>query len=190
MKKTEYSLSPTKANAIGLILAILIVLLYASFFFLNSSVLESFRKHLIIIKNLTVSQRTPYVLFTVFVFLIGIILHEAIHGFFFAIFNSKGWKAVMFGFSKKMMVPYAHCKEPVKVKHFRIAVIMPTIILGILPLFIYLFTDSFWVWIFSLMFTIAGGGDLIVLWMVRKLEANKIIKDHPSKLGYILFEDV
>lgn len=117
--------------------------------------------------------------------IISIVAHELIHGYFFAKYNHSGWKTVKFGFNKELLSPYATCQEPVKVKHFRIIAIMPTIILGIIPLLISLLLNHNLLLFFYASFMIISGiGDMLVLWFIRKLDANHFIIDHPDALGY------
>ena len=122
----------------------------------------------------------------VFLLLSGIIIHELVHGFFFAKNNSKSCKSVKFGFSRVNLAPYTHCNEPIKVKHYRVAIVMPTVLLGNLPLVGYLVFDITWFWLYSLFFTISGVGDLLLFWQIRRIPPEEMIKDHPTKIGYIL----
>ena len=118
--------------------------------------------------------------------LLAILVHELIHGIIFALYAPHGFRSVTFGFNAKIGAFYCHCKEPIRVKHYRRAGIAPLIILGLIPLAIGFITGVSWFKTFGLLFTIGGFGDLIVYLKLIKLEKNRLILDHPDKLGFIL----
>ena len=66
--------------------------------------------------NLSVGP-LPALIFFVLVIL-GIIAHELIHGITWAIFTKNGFKSIKFGIMLKMLTPYCHCKEPLKVNQY------------------------------------------------------------------------
>jgi hypothetical protein len=117
---------------------------------------------------------------------LAIAVHELIHGLIFALYAPKGFRSVTFGFNTKIGAFYCHCKEPIRVKHYRRAGIAPLVILGLIPLIAGFITGVSWFKTFGLLLTIGGFGDLIVYLKLRKLENNRLILDHPDKLGFIL----
>lgn len=118
--------------------------------------------------------------------LLGVILHEAIHAFFFALFLSTGFQGVHFGFNKEYGIPFVHIKEPISIPGFRTGAIMPLIILGILPIVWGLFTGSLGFFTFGAIFTISASGDLLLLANTRGLPADQKIKDLPDEIGFEL----
>ena len=44
--------------------------------------------------------------------IIGIVVHELIHGLTWACFAKNGWKSISFGVWWKVLTPYCHCNEP------------------------------------------------------------------------------
>ena len=118
--------------------------------------------------------------------LIAIFVHELIHGLIFALYAPNGFRSVNFGFSRSMGSPYCHCKDPIKVKHYRRAGIAPLIILGLIPLIFAYFTGINWIKVFGLLLCIGGFGDLLVWIKLLKYEPNLIIRDHPDRMGFII----
>ena len=120
--------------------------------------------------------------------LIGVVVHELIHGLTWAIFGRKPFSAVQFGFQWKTFTPYAHLKEPVEVNAYRLGAFMPGFILGILTYLLSLVSgsgDLFW---FSLIHTAAAGGDWLILWLIRGVRTGALVEDHPTNAGCYVLE--
>ena len=115
----------------------------------------------------------------------GIIIHELMHGLTWGYFASKGLKSIKFGVKWKFLTPYCHCKEPLKVKHYKIGGAMPLIVMGIIPSIIGWVIGDGGVLSFGIFFTWAAGGDIIALFMLRNLDNDIYISDHPEKMGFI-----
>jgi len=118
--------------------------------------------------------------------LVAIFLHELIHGLIFALYAKNGFRSVTFGVSMMMGSIYCHCKDPLKVKHYRLSGIAPLVILGLIPLTFAMFTGVNWIKIFGLLLTIGGFGDLLIWIKLLKFDKNLMVRDHPDKLGFII----
>jgi len=115
----------------------------------------------------------------------GIVIHELLHGLTWGCFASKGLKSIKFGVKWKWLTPYCHCKEPLKVKHYKIGGAMPLLVMGIIPSLIGIIIGHGEIASFGIFFTWAAGGDIIALYMLRKLDNDVYISDHPEKMGFI-----
>ena len=141
-------------------------------------------------KALSIQAKMSKLLLLIISSLLAVIFHELIHGFFFSKYNLSGWKKVKFGFNTKLLAPYATCQEPVKVKHFIIILLMPTIILGIIPLLIFLFIKhNFFIFLFAAIMILGGIGDFLITYYMIKLKPNQYVIDHPTTLGYFIVEN-
>ena len=131
----------------------------------------------------------PYSLSIFFIMILGIVMHELIHGITFSLFTKNGFKAIRFGVLWKKLTPYCHCKEPLPVKQYIIGGIMPAILLGFLP-FIYalIFGNLFWL-IFAIFFTIVAIGDFCIIFLLRKEDKNSMVLDHPSEVGFYIYRE-
>ena len=119
---------------------------------------------------------------------LGILAHEAIHGLSWAYFSGKSLSAVKFGFQAKTLTPYAHCKEPIEARAYRLGTAMPGLVLGILPSLVGIASGSGWIMLFGLFFTLFAGGDVVVLWLIRKVDAKALVEDHPTNAGCYVYE--
>ena len=118
------------------------------------------------------------------VILTGIFFHELLHGIGWSFFVPKGMKSIKFGINWKFLAPYCHCKVPLKVRHYKIGGAMPLLILGIFPVIFALLFGNAAVLFFGILFIWGAGGDIIVLFMLQKLDNDSYIYDHPDKMGF------
>jgi hypothetical protein len=102
-------------------------------------------------------------------------------------YTKNGFKSIKFGVLWKVLTPYCHCSEPLKVKHYITGAIMPAIILGFLPFVYSLFTgNALWLF-FGIFFTMSAVGDFLIVNLVRKENMNSLVLDHPSEVGCYVF---
>lgn len=122
------------------------------------------------------------------VIIIGVVIHEAIHGIAWAAFGRKPWSAISFGFQWRTLTPYCHVKEPIEINAYRIGAFLPGLIVGVLPYLYSLVTgDTNWFW-FGLVHTSAAGGDWLVLWLIRGVKSGALVEDHPTQAGCYVLE--
>jgi hypothetical protein len=119
--------------------------------------------------------------------IVGIVIHELIHGVFWARYAKNGFKSIKFGILLKMLTPYCHCKEALKIKHYIIGAIMPAILLGIVPAIIAIAVGNLALLIFGIVFTMAACGDFLVINLLRKEDMEDWVQDHPSEAGCYIY---
>jgi hypothetical protein len=133
-------------------------------------------------------QTTWNFMLLIAIVLLGVVVHELIHGITWVIFGHKRFSAIKFGFQWKTLTPYAHLKEPVEVNAYRIGAFMPGFILGILTYILSIVLGDgnlFW---FSMVHTAAAGGDWLILWLIRNVKAGMQVEDHPTNAGCYVIE--
>lgn len=124
------------------------------------------------------------------VILVGVPLHELLHATGWIIFGNKTIADVRLGFQWKTLTPYAHLKVPISVFGYRMGTTLPGLSLGLLPYLIGTILGNGWVCVIGLFFLFAAGGDLLSLWIIRKLNNSDLVQDHPSRVGCLVIEDV
>lgn len=125
------------------------------------------------------------------IFVVLVVAHELIHGLFWAIYAKNHLKSIEFGFIVSSLTPYCCCKEMLKKYQYIIGGIMPTVILGILPAVISIFTGSIFWFIMGELMILAGGGDMTILLKLLRYKSNKkeiLYMDHPYECGLVVFE--
>lgn len=120
--------------------------------------------------------------------LIGIVLHEMLHGLTWALAGRRPFSSIRFGFNVATLTPYAHFKDPLPANAYRLGAAMPGLALGVLPLLIAFATGNGWLAGFGMLFLVAAGGDILILWMLRHVPATSTIQDHPSQPGCIVYD--
>ena len=173
----EFTMGMGKANVIAffLIIPITAIFLLPFLLFWDYEVFEAGRKQLI----------NNIILITV----AGVVIHELLHGIGWSLFAPSGFKSIRFGISWKFLTPYCHCKEPLRVKHYKFGGVLPLVILGILPSIIAIVIGNGFLLSFGIFFSWAAGGDIVSLFMLRNLDNNTYVSDHPDKLGFYIVEN-
>ncbi len=116
-------------------------------------------------------------------FFLGIVIHELIHGIFFAKYAESGFKSVKFGVLWKTLTPYAHCKEPLKIKQYTYALLAPLIIVGIIPAILGIIIGSGLLLFFGIILSGGAAGDLMIYNLIKKENPEDYVQDHPSEAG-------
>jgi len=124
------------------------------------------------------------IFFFVVFFFISILLHEFIHAFIFAKYAKKGWRSVKIGVLWKKLTPYAHCSESLKRNEYILAVILPFIIQGLIPIFYSFFTSEILFLIYGIIMSTAAGGDILIFLMLLRVSKKSKILDHESECGF------
>jgi Putative zincin peptidase len=172
--KKDISIPMKEAANKSLLIAIPIAVFQAASFFLIHGVA--------VISNNTATSIYGFLL------LFGILAHELIHVFTWALLANKPLKAFKLGFQWKSLTPYAHCKEPMAIQPYRIGSFAPGLLLGILPWLISLFIGNFLLFLFGLLYTTAAGGDFLILWIIRNIKSYTLVEDHPVNTGCYVIE--
>lgn len=174
----EHTISIGKANIVALILIIPITLIYALPYYLiwNDNIFGSLK-----LINLGIFLLSLPV---------GIIMHEMLHGATWALFVPGGFKSISFGIKWEYLTPFCHSIAPLKVWQYVIGGLMPLIFMGIVPATISLFIGNKLLMFFAMFFTWTAGGDIQVVWMLRKFGRNQMVLDHPHDPGFIVIRDL
>jgi len=113
----------------------------------------------------------------------GTLAHEALHGLGWIAAGRRSFRSVKFGFHWKTLTPYAHFTEPITARAYRIGIVLPGIVVGLLPALAgYAFRDPRLI-LFGGLFLGGAAGDVLGLWATRKIPPATLVLDHPSRVG-------
>lgn len=173
--KTDRSISMARANLYSILFIIPIALMALLYYCIWGAAPLSglFR------------ENTPWSIYltALFVFIIGVVVHEWIHAFSWMYFSKMPRAAIKFGINWKALSPYAHCTQPMDISAYRLGTMLPGLLLGIVPYVIGLFFGNIWIALFGLVFTFAASGDAIILWSLRRVSKGQWVEDHPHRAG-------
>lgn len=185
-EKVLKTISIEKASRVGLIITIPVFLVFTVPYVLIhdkglSDLFEYFRNGISPVKI-----AMGFLLFTAVV-VIGIVLHELIHGITWALFAKKGFKSIRFGVLWKLLTPYCHCTEPLKIKHYLLGAVTPAIFLGFVPGIAGIAVGNYPVTLFGIFFIVAAIGDFMIVHLLKNEKTNDYAQDHPSEAGCFVF---
>lgn len=118
-----------------------------------------------------------------FLLIAGTFIHELLHGFTWMKMADLHWEDIKFGFKLRALTPYAHCKKPITANAYRWGILIPGFILGFLPYIGSLILDYAWLLVFGFIFTLAAGGDFLMFWIIREIPEERLVEDHPERVG-------
>jgi len=172
--ETNFTITSLQANLYAIPLAIFIIAaLYIPFILIWS------------VTPLMKVLYSPFISLKVFlpVFILLALLYEIIHWLAFRWAGKIDATHLKIGFQWKTLTPYAHCDASMPAYAYRISLILPALLLGIIPSIVALIFGISWLLIYGIIFTIVGGGDFIILWLIRKVKKDQLLQDHPSRCG-------
>lgn len=172
LHKEKITFDVAKANLYALFMIIPITLIFALPYYL---IWQNFR------------YDSVDLILVLIIIIAGTILHELIHAITWAIFAKTGLRAIKFGIRWKLLNPYCHCKDLLLVKHYRLGTILPGILIGICPAVLSIIIGNPVILIIGIVFTMAAGGDFIMIYLLRNQDKNTLVYDHPTEAGCYIF---
>ena len=124
------------------------------------------------------------------VLILGNIVHELIHGAFYAIFCKNKFKSIKYGAVLKKGYAYCECKEILQTKHFIVGLLMPVILLGILPATISIFIGNSDLLLFGVIFIGAGGSDILTFIKIAKNINNSWFENQASIPKFYIYSSI
>lgn len=169
-----YTLSLDRIQGIALFFIIPILLLFGLPFYLLWG------------ENVLTALRFRSFIFLIVFILAGIVIHELLHGFVWALFSKRGFRSIRFGVKWIYLTPYCHCSEPLRVWQYTAGALAPVIFMGLIPAIWALISGNTLLMFFGIFYTWTAAGDILAIWIVRKFHRNQLIYDHPEELGFIV----
>jgi hypothetical protein len=172
-------------NIIGIIILLISLALFGGSFYLIWHEKIKFSREI----DITSQRKTILILQNILIIIVplitGIILHELIHGFFYALFAKNKFKSIKFGIKLKYGVAYCICTELIKVKYSIIVLIMPAIILGFIPSIFSLVLGNLFLLIFGIIFIAGSSGDFFIILKLMKENGEDYISDTLGEEKYL-----
>ena len=177
----EISIESSKAILISLLLAFTLVPISFWIFYELWGNSINFVGELLIIKS--------NLIWSLLAVLLGVVFHELLHAFAYLVLTKGDYNNISFGLIWNSLSPYCHYSAAILVWKYRVSVLLPGMVIGLIPLVIACFIGSFPLYVFGILFTLGAAGDFTILWKIRKLKSKALIQDHPDKVGCIVIEE-
>src|SRR5262249_55246294 len=113
----------------------------------------------------------------------GILAHELIHAAAWAAATHRPLSAMQLGVSWRSLTPYARPRAPLRVRAYRIGAAMPLLLLGVVPALAAIVLGAPRLMAWGLFFVLTAGGDLLVLWLIRRVPAHRLVEDYADRVG-------
>ena len=179
MDNHELTIPEAKVQLYGIILsAILFVLLALPFNWVYDRFMIKF-SDVTLLKGIAI----------VVIYFLGIAIHELIHGLTAIWYAKIKVSDAKFGIMWKSLAPYFHSKVPVPAGKYRVIVMMPLVLMGIIPYIIAMLIGNGWLLAFGILFIISAAGDGLILWLMRNVASDQLVQDHPEKIGLIVLSN-
>jgi hypothetical protein len=123
------------------------------------------------------------------VLFLGVPLHEFVHAVGWSVFGRIPIREVKFGVMWKALTPYAHLRNPIRAFAYKAGAISPSLVMGFFPYILGLVIGHAWLVNFGLLFILAAGGDLLVVWTLRDVRSDALVLDHPTRVGCIVIDE-
>lgn len=78
------------------------------------------------------------------------------------------------------LAPYCHCEDAITAKQYRIVLLMPTLLLGFLPMLTGLIVGNFIAFFAGVMLVWGGVGDITAYFLTKKVSGDTLINCRPS----------
>lgn len=116
----------------------------------------------------------------------GILLHELLHLAAWKVAANPPAGSLKLGFMWKSLTPYAHCSVAMPVGAYIFGAAAPGVTLGLIPALVGIVHGSGGWMAFGVIFTLAAGGDALIIWLLRDVARDRMVVDHPTRPGCLL----
>lgn len=170
---SERTFSLKKANIVGA--AIVLPVAAVLFIIYNTVMTEASKNNVILV---------------IAIFFAGLAVHELIHGFVWHFSCEDKWNSIKFGIDKKTLSPYTVCGEIIPIRTYKLGVILPGIITGVVPYIAGLMINNSVIAYSGILLICAAVGDMMILCTIFNVDKDSLVKDHPTMCGCIVYKHI
>lgn len=117
------------------------------------------------------------------VYLASIPVHEGLHALAMWLAGGLRWSEIRFGARWREGIVYVHAARPMSLRAYRIVLLTPTVVQGVLPAAIGLALGAWWLTLYGFALLASALGDVAVWWHLRGLPGDLPARDHPEEVG-------
>ena len=177
-ERVDLTTTVLKANTVGYLATLPFIAIYIILFVI-------FRKNFIIDPN------SGEVIIFPFLMIIGIVIHECLHGLTWGLLSGKKFQDIEFGFIVKDLTPYCYCRSALSRGKYLLGLLMPLTVLGLILSGVSFIFNSFLLLITGIMMIFGTAGDLLIAILIFKNKPTKkkiLYHDDPTKVGVVMYQ--
>ena len=116
-----------------------------------------------------------------------LVFHEVLHAWAAIKYGRLSYADIKFGMHWKGLMPYCHINKPITQRHYRIAGLMPLLVMGPASIgLVFLYPHMGSAMLASIAISLCTG-DLMMISKLRQYsDSNLLVYDHPSEPGFII----
>lgn len=122
------------------------------------------------------------VLILIGVYTLSVPVHEGLHALGMIVTGTPG-SSITFGAKWRQGVVYIHCDRPMSLRAYRFTLLLPVVVTGFLPSVVAVAVGSHWIAVYSVLMIVSAVGDMEMVWRLRDLPGDLLVRDHPDELG-------
>ena len=122
-------------------------------------------------------------LLLVVAYVVSVPVHEALHALGMAAFAGVAWQDISFGLRLRDGIAYVHTAASMSVRAYRGVLGLPGLVLGVVPAAVGAAFGQGWVAVYGFLMLASAAGDVVMLWLMRRLPADALVRDHPTQVG-------
>ena len=115
-------------------------------------------------------------------YLLSVPVHEGLHALGMLMTGCRP-SDIRFGARILQGIVYVHCSTAMKLSAYRVVLILPVIVTGLLPAVWGIAVGNGWITTYAYLMIVSAIGDLEMAWRLRGWDGDSIVRDHPSLLG-------
>ncbi len=111
--------------------------------------------------------------------------HEGLHALGFLLAGASR-TTIRFSIDWKTMTPSGYSTAPVSASGYRVALVLPAFLLGVVPTAVGIGINSGGLTVFGAANLALAGGDVVIMGLLRGLGGSALVLDHPNRMGCVV----
>lgn len=116
----------------------------------------------------------------------SVFVHEYLHYLGFILFGGADRDSVEFKFNRKNLTPYVICKSITTVMRYKVAAVLPFLVVGIIPLIYGFIFHNSTVYVIGLLNVDGCSGDLVLYFLLSRLDNHSYVARHNLRIGFVV----
>lgn len=121
------------------------------------------------------------------IYIVSAVAHEGLHALAMLVVARVSWRSIRFGMRLHEGVAYVHTSTPMTVRAYRVVLVLPGLVLGLIPALAGLALGNGYLTVYGFVMLASAIGDIVMLIRLRPYAPHLMVRDHPSDIGCQVF---